>query len=172
VVMPFGYPLASRRFENGSLDGMRNDSLFMRDLFDDIIPVVESTYRVTVHPNQRGIAGASMSGLQALTIGLAHLERFHWIAGFSALGGLGPNPDFETAFADVWKDPASADNKLRLLWFACGNQEKRVLALNQQFSDMLDKRQVHHRFIPVAGWAHQSQLWRRNLHELAPLLFR
>ena len=44
---------------------------FSRDLLEDVMPLVERTYRVTRQADNRGIAGLSMGGNQARQIGLS-----------------------------------------------------------------------------------------------------
>ena len=57
---------------------------FEKDLLNDIIPYVESHYPVRADREHRAIAGLSMGGGQALTIGLRHLDRFAYVGGFSS----------------------------------------------------------------------------------------
>ena len=59
-------------------------SAFENDLLKDVIPYVESHYPVRADREHRAIAGLSMGGGQALTIGLRHLDRFAYIGGFSS----------------------------------------------------------------------------------------
>ena len=172
VVMPFGYPRESDRDRFGQRrESVQDHKGFEADLLGDLIPFVERSYRVSAEAGQRAIAGASMGGLQALTIGVAHLETFGWIAGFSALGGLGPDAQLATVFAPLLTDPAQSNKRIRLLWFAVGDQEKRLMIRNQEFSTLLTQHGIRHTFSPTPGWAHQVQLWRQNLHDFARLLF-
>jgi enterochelin esterase-like enzyme len=57
---------------------------FENDLLKDIIPFVESHYPVLADREHRAIAGLSMGGGQALTIGLRHQDLFAHIGGFSS----------------------------------------------------------------------------------------
>lgn len=172
IVMPFGYPQASDRDRFGQrTEYVQNHPAFAADLLTDLIPFVERTYRVSNTPADRAIAGASMGGLQALTLGLAHLEVFNWFGGFSALGGLGPGADLATVFAPILKEPARTNRQIRLLWFSVGGNENRLLMRNQEFAALLDQRGIRHTFAPTPGWNHQVQLWRQNLYDFARLLF-
>lgn len=180
VVMPFGYPKAEDRDHFGErTEYGENNDLFAADLLNELIPFIEMTYRVYREPSQRAIAGASMGGLQALTIGLAHLDRFRWVGSFSGLGGIA-NPSHDRAgfvhaleqrFARVLNEKNYSNKTMRLLWFAAGDQEKGILARNQEFSALLDRHSIRHTFDVSQGWNHQPQLWRQNLHDFAQLLF-
>jgi Enterochelin esterase and related enzymes len=78
IVMPYG---ESNATGGGTSEGI--DALD-RELRDDIIPLVERRYRVLTDRQSRAIAGLSMGGGQAFTIGLKHLDRFAWIGEFSS----------------------------------------------------------------------------------------
>src|SRR5262249_35564926 len=57
---------------------------FENDLLKDILPYIESHYAVQADAEHRALAGLSMGGGQALTIGLKHLDTFAWVGGFSS----------------------------------------------------------------------------------------
>ncbi len=167
VVMPFGHTQPSVGL--GPMAPANPDrNLFAKDLLDDVMPLVERLYRISNQPDQRAIAGLSMGGGQALNIGLTRLDLFHWIGAFSsAIGLAGSQP--EKVFAELLEDAAAANKKIRLLWIACGEQD-RLFESNQRFSELLTKHGIKHTFAATDG-AHQWKLWRRYLHELTPLLF-
>ena len=144
-----------------------NTTLFSRDLIDDVIPLIQSRYRVHTGREQRAVAGLSMGGEESLSIGLSHLELFSYVAGFSA--ALRPN-DFAKTFASLSSDPKEANRKLRLLWVGCGNQDG-LFAAAKSFSAFLNEHQIKHTFRESPG-AHTWIVWRRYLNELAPLLFQ
>ena len=65
----------------------RQGAGFNRDLIEDVIPLVQASYRVYTDREHRAIAGLSLGGAQAL--GLSHPELFSRVAGFSpALGAV------------------------------------------------------------------------------------
>ena len=172
VVMPFGYPQAQDRDDFPPRTEYSEDhERFATDLLQDLIPFVERTYRVVATPDHRAIAGASMGGLQALSIGLANVRHFHWVGAFSGLGGRA-NPPLESQFAALATNPAGANRAIRLLWFTAGEKETRVHARNAAFSRFLTERGVRHTFVSAPGWNHQPGLWRQGLRDFARLLFR
>ena len=168
VVMPYGHPQVVTTL--GFNEPPRSDrQLVGEDLLDTVIPLVERTYRVLTDAGHRAIAGFSMGGNQSLTIGLTHPDLFHWVAGFSAA-----IPRDQAAllrrFADVLDNPARTNETLRLLWTACGTDDRVWFPPNQLFAKLLDAHGVRHTFVTTPG-AHQWQVWRRNFIALAPLLF-
>jgi enterochelin esterase family protein len=157
VVMPFGYGVPP-----GSRGGGDNTALFGRDLLEDVIPFVQSRYRVFTERDRRAIAGLSMGGGESLTIGLNHPGLFAYVGGFSA--ALRP-ADFDKTYGAV-----SPANKFKLVWIGCGKEDS-LFVPAKAFSDFLHQRKVAHVFRESEG-AHTWMVWRRYLNEFAPLLFQ
>lgn len=168
VVMPFGYgvPPGSRQPAPGG-GPSQNNLLFSRDLLEDVIPFVQSHYRVYADRDHRAIAGLSMGGGQSLGIGLGHLELFSYVAGFSAALR---QVEFEKTFPALAANPQSANQNLRLLWVGCGKEDTLFVAA-RSFTDFLKEKKIKHTF-REGGGAHTWIVWRRYLNEVAPLLFR
>ncbi len=86
-------------------------------------------------------------------------------------GGRGPqrmeDADFSKNFPDLTAKRAS---ELRLIWIACGEDDG-LLTVNRQFKAWLKSKDIHFTDLEIPGYAHVWPLWRRNLAELAPLLF-
>jgi len=160
VVMPFGYGTApGTRIAAG---GPSSQEVFAKDLLDVVIPLVQSRYRVSTDRTQRAIAGLSMGGGESLSIGLNHVDRFAYVAGFSAAVRAG---DFEKTYPE-----ASRAKDLKLLWIGCGRDDS-LFAANQAFTKFLTERGVRVTFRETEG-AHTWMVWRRYLNELAPQLFQ
>jgi enterochelin esterase family protein len=143
----------------------RNVEDFGRDLLEDVLPFIEKEYRVKKERTYRAIAGLSMGGGQSLTVGLNHLELFAWVGGFSTFLR---NP--ETTIAKILADPKGANEKLKLLWIACGKDD-RLMEQAEQMSALLKGKDIHHQFVTTEG-NHSWPVWRRYLADFAPLLFR
>jgi len=61
----------------------KNQTASDEELFNDIIPFIQSHYRISDQSRDRAIAGSSMGALQAMATGIGHLGYFSWIAAFS-----------------------------------------------------------------------------------------
>ena len=185
VVTPLSYGAANpgKRLVESIVKGF--DAL-TASLLNELMPIVEKTYRVATDRDARAIAGYSSGGAQSLYIGLNHLDKFAYVAGFStplvALPGPGggrpplplgekwPPLDpalFSAAFASL---DAKTPSRLRLLWISCGEDE-RLLEHNQQFRDWLQSKKVPVKYVETSG-DHTMMVFSRNLTELAPLLFQ
>ena len=142
----------------------KNFSNFRQALLTEVIPQVESEYRVTKDRNARAIAGLSMGGSESLLTGLNNLDKFAWVGAFSS-GGI-PD-DFERDFPGL---DAKANQQLRLLWVACGTED-RLITINRTFREWLKTKGITHTDVETPGM-HTWMVWRRNLTEFAGLLFR
>jgi enterochelin esterase-like enzyme len=174
VVMPLGYGTMDfvqagwNAWSNTELRD-RNFKKFTEALLTEVMPKVESEYHVTKDRNARAIAGLSMGGSESLLTGLNHLDKFSWIGAFSS-GGL--PEDFAADFPSL--GPQAQDAKtilqLHLVWIACGTDDN-LIKLNRSLRAWLKSNGVQHTAIELPG-GHVWMLWRRNLADFAPLLFR
>jgi enterochelin esterase-like enzyme len=170
VVMPLGYgTMEMVRVGWGGLANhpdVREESFrkFRDALLTEVMPKVESEYRVTKDRDSRAIAGLSMGGAESLRTGLNALDKFAWIGSFSA-GGL-PEP-FDSDFPGL---DAKANQQLKLLWIACGTED-RLITPNRNLREWLKTKGINHTDIETPGM-HTWMVWRRNLAEFAGLLFR
>src|SRR5581483_10987965 len=127
-----------------------------RDLLDDLIPFIEKTYSVKADRESRALAGLSMGGGQSLNFGLNNLDKFAWVGGFSSAPNTKPA-------AELIKDPAEAARKLRLLYVACGDQD-RLLRISQGVHAMLDEKKVPHVYRVIPGGQHDFKVWKSDLY--------
>ncbi len=135
---------------------------FQNDLLKDIIPYVESHYPVLADREHRAIAGLSMGGGQALTIGLRHQDLFAYIGGFSS-ALFGDSSALVPAQAD-------ASKPLRLLWLSCGDED-RLMGASKTFHASLEQKKVPHLWHVDSG-AHTWPVWKNDLYLLSQRLFR
>lgn len=142
----------------------RNYDKYRDALFTEVMPEVEWRYGASKDRAQRAIAGLSMGGAESLFVGLNALDRFAWIGAFSA-GGL--NEDFDATFPKL---DSSASRQIRLLWIACGTED-RLIDFNRKARAWLKSKGVEHTAVETPGM-HTWMVWRRNLATFAPLLFQ
>jgi len=136
---------------------------FENDLINDIIPYIESHYSVYADREHRALAGLSMGGGQALNIGLAHLDIFAWVGGFSAAPNTKP-PD------QLVPDPQLVKQKLKLLWLACGNKDG-LIRISQRVHNYLKEKGVPHVW-HVDSNGHDGTEWANNLYLFAQHIFK
>ncbi len=137
---------------------------FEQDLLVDLIPFIEARYSVDPRREARALAGLSMGGGQSLNFGLAHLDRFAWVGGFSSA------PNTRKA-AELLPDPAVAAEQLKLLWLSCGDRDS-LFAVSRDFHDALEAKAVPHVWHVHEGGGHDFAVWKKDLWQFAPRLFR
>ncbi|MBY0374749.1 MAG: esterase [Bryobacteraceae bacterium] len=170
VVMTLGYgaPEIVKRTGPGmgNLDvRQRNVERFRDALVGEVIPMVEREYRAAPKREMRAIAGLSMGGGQSVFTGLNALDKFAYVATFS-----GAVPNAKDAAVQMPGLDAKANEKLKVLWVACGKDDF-LFQANKQFKGWLKEKGVKFTDVETAG-AHTWQVWRRNLVEYSQLLFR
>lgn len=169
VVMPLGYGTIDMirqgwtAWDNPELRD-RNFNKFREALLTEVMPRVESEYRIMKDRDEHAIAGLSMGGSESLLTGLNNLDKFSWVGAFSS-GGI--PKDFQTDFPLL---DARANQHLHLLWIACGAEDP-LIATNRDLREWLRGKGVKETEIETPGM-HTWMVWRRNLSEFAPLLFR
>jgi enterochelin esterase family protein len=147
----------------------KNFDLFTQALLQEVIPQVQSMYRVSDKRQDRAVAGLSMGGAESLLTGLNHIDTFGWVGSFSA-GGLGT--DFTEDFPSL---DAKSASRLRLLWVACGTNDRYVgksplITLNRQMVAWLHSKDIPVTFVQTPGM-HEWPVWRDNLIQFSQLLF-
>lgn len=135
-------------------------------LLREILPDFERRYRVDAKTESRAIAGYSLGGELALSVGLRHPDVFRWVAGIdSSL----QQQDFEPRLGPQLAAPA-AFRSFRLIWLGCGAGDF-LLPGNQKLDEMLTERHVLHTLRVIPGF-HTMPTFRTLLVDLLPLLFR
>ena len=158
VVMPNGNV-------GDSMVTMEGIDAFTRELFDDIVPLVEKNYRVEANRENRAIA--AWGGGPAFPVGLRNLDKFAWVGQFDGFGVAGW--DLEKQVPGFLKDPASVNRKLRLLFLGCGTEDPRY-QVNLRLVDVFKRNQIRHEFHASPG-DHEWKVFRHLLAEFMPKLF-
>lgn len=167
VVMPAGH--IARTFGFSQMTRMGRDG-FNDDFLQDVMPYVETHYRVLTDRQHRAMAGLSMGGLQTLNIALPHLDKFAYIGIFSS-GWFGQTPEaIEQEHRDAL-DNTRQRKGLKLFWVAVGSDDFLAGPSTRTMLNVLQK----HGFTPVShesAGGHTWINWREYLNEFAPLLFQ
>lgn len=160
IVMPWGHALPM-----GAATG-DNASLFDQYLLSEVIPMVESKYRVAPGRTNRALAGLSMGGGETAFTGLGHPELFAYLGFFS--NDMGAN----SARYKVLNDPKAAA-EMRTLFWGVGKEEPIDPGM-KKLTDSLTALGIKHVFYEDSEGAtgHVWPVWRKCLTQFAPLLFQ
>ena len=144
--------------------GPANTDALCRELVQDIIPLVESSYKVNATPAARAFAGLSMGGHHALTVALNYYDKFAWIGAFSSA------PPAPKTVATGLDNADAVNRDLKLFWIACGKKDF-LLQRNTEFNALLKDKGIHYEYAETEG-DHSWPVWRRYLADFTPRLFR
>jgi enterochelin esterase-like enzyme len=148
---------------------------FEEVMLQDVMPLIDSTYRTLADREHRAMAGLSMGGNQTCQLTVKNLDKFAWIGLFSGTGnGLSTAPiDVRTFIGGVFSDGAAFNQKVKLLWIGMGTEEPNPFpGAIGAFRKMLDDAGVKYVYFVSPGTAHEWLTWRRDLNDFAPRIFR
>ena len=193
VVMPLGHaiqsfwagPAKARRRSRGqrhatgaslddiiatmmSGDGKGGLSPFARDLVEDVMPMVERTYKVSKKPDDRAIAGLSMGGGQTINLAFSRPELFRYVALMSPAAQRRRRP---SSIPQLLKNAAGLNKQFKLFWIGVGKDDALTGPGDQAFVEALKKHGIKHTFDVTEG-RHEWTVWRHHLAIIVPLLFK
>jgi len=157
--------------QSGSEPMGMGSKAFPNSLVKDVIPYIESHYRVLANRENRAIAGLSMGALQTQITSVNNPELFQYIGVFS----IGLQMEFGDRTTDLIKAYDSnlkklEENGYKLFYIGCGEEDfvyEGVKLLRQK----LDEHHFKYTYREVPG-GHTWTNWRIFLSEYAPQLFR
>ena len=164
IVMPNGRAQENDRAEGNIMAAFPAFANFEYDLIKDLIPFIEGKYSVIPDKFHRAIAGLSMGGGQSLNFGLAHMDVFAYVGGFSSA----PNTNMpEVLIPDVEK--TKAENTL--LWMVCGSKDN-LMFNSSRLKAFCDEHGVPCTLIEYPDGVHDFVVWKYGLYNYAQLIFR
>jgi len=140
---------------------------FAQDFFGDLMPTIEKTFRVSTKPEDRAIAGLSAGGAATINTAFSRPELFRYVVIMSA----GAPATVDQLYPPFFGSSAAGAKSLKLLWVSAGSDD---FALNgsKTLDEALTKAGIKHSFTIRPGYRHEWRLWRLDLWEFAPLLFK
>jgi enterochelin esterase-like enzyme len=148
-------------------DGKGGLSPFGRDFVEDVMPIIEQTYKVSRKPEDRAIAGLSMGGGQTINLALGKPELFRYVALMSPAAS-GRVAEFYPAVA---KSPDTYNKQFKVFWIGVGKDDGLTGPGDHAFVEALKKNGVKQTFVVNPG-RHEWTVWRHHLAQVAPLLFQ
>jgi enterochelin esterase-like enzyme len=139
--------------------GARRNEAFGELVINDLIPMVDATYRTLADRTHRAVAGLSMGAGQAMQIGLGNLDKFAFIGSFSGGGSARLEPD-------------KFEPKPLLVWMGAGSAESSRMTSGKTTVEALTKAGIPAVWFEAPGTSHEWQTWRKCLYDFAPRLFQ
>ena len=154
-------------------EGIENsERMFESEMKQVIIPFVEKNYRVLTEAKNRALAGLSMGGLHTLYTGINNTDLFAHLGVFSS-GWIKPMLDKQAdkQYDYMQKNTAAINSHLKTFWIAMGGKEDIAYNNCQIMLAKLDALGIKHTYYEYPG-GHTWPVWRKDLYEFAPLLFK
>ncbi len=146
---------------------------FEHSLAQDVIPFIESRYRVKTGKANRAVTGLSMGGWQTQNMALLYPEMFDYF-GVMSMGMFEDGPfgiDPEEYFANAEESLRNLEEiGYQLYWIACGTED--FLFESVEFmTEYLDGLGFDYKYLETGG-GHTWDLWRLYLSEFAQKIFK
>jgi enterochelin esterase family protein len=152
-------PMATGRFEKG--------------MIVDVIPFIESEYRVKTGKENRAVTGLSMGGWQTQKLSLKYPDTFNYF-GVMSMGIIEETQFGMDAQAHLDLTNQNIDDLqesgYELYWIACGTDDFLFESVNHM-REVLDGHDFEYLYRESEG-GHTWDNWRLYLSEFVPMLFQ
>src|SRR6185295_16423267 len=117
-------------------------SPFARDLLDDVMPMIEKTYKVSTKADDRAIGGLSMGGGQTINIAFNRPAFFRYVVLMSPAAGR----NLDQTYASFFKDPGAVNRQFKMLWMGVGKDDTLTGPGDKDFDALLTAKGINHTF--------------------------
>lgn len=163
VVMPMGHP-GTGFFMNPGID----EDPYYKQMFTEIMPLVQEKFRVKSDRNHTAYAGLSMGGLQALNMAIFAPEKFGYVMPLSTGYFAAQRKMLVEKYADKLKNPAI--NQFKLFWISMGGKRDIAYENGLAVNAIFDQFGITYQTNTYDG-GHTFLTWRHDLATFAPKLF-
>jgi enterochelin esterase-like enzyme len=156
---------------------------FAEELLNNVVPFIESNYRVLTNAENRALAGLSMGGGQTFYVGLGNKDKFRSLGIFSTglFGGIGSGPagagptasrtfNAEEQMPGLLSNAKSFNDALTVLYISVGEQDPRLEPTKKVVAEFRSHG-LNVEFASFPG-GHEWQVWRKSLHDFAQRIFK
>ena len=152
-------------------DGSCDVSAFEKDLMTDIIPFIESNYRVYTDKDHRAVSGLSMGGIETLEIIFANPDKFGYVWCLS--GGFNPGVPIEKELErlHVIENIPIVNKNCKEFLMLQGGKTDITYVSGEKANKAFDENGLKYEYMEL-GEGHTWYTWRLDLLEMAPRLFK
>ncbi|TKB96905.1 alpha/beta hydrolase-fold protein [Pedobacter cryophilus] len=146
--------------------------MFESELKEVILPMIEKDFRVKTDANSRALAGLSMGGMHTLYTGVKNTDMFNYLGVFSS-GWVSQRQDevANVQYEFMKNNTQKINTNLKQFWISMGGKEDIAYNNCQIMLGKLKTLNINYKYSEYAG-GHTWPVWRNNLYNFAPLLFR
>ena len=152
-------------------NGACDISMFEKDLMNDVIPFIESNYRVKADKDHRAISGLSMGGIQTLEVIFQNPDKFAYVWCLS--GGFNPGVDIakEAERLHVKEHAAIINKNCKEFVMTQGGKTDITYVSGEKANKLFDEVGLKYEYQEV-GEGHTWYTWKINLYDEAQRLFK
>lgn len=152
-------------------DGSIPTATFAEDLVTNIVPYVESNFRVFNDTDHRALAGLSMGGLEVLETMITYPDKFSYINVMSS-GWWTSQPENYKKYEELIKAAApTLKSTLKYFIFTCGGITDGASENTPPTRDLFTKYGVESDFSEMEG-GHTMYVWRYDLQSFSQKIFK
>lgn len=145
--------------------------IFAQDMVTDIIPFVESNYRVIADQAHRAMAGLSMGGMETLEVTFNNPDLFSYVWVLSSSFQPSKDPKDEAARLDCASKIPSINKNVKQFVFTQGGETDIAYKNGINTRNVLSDLGLKFEYMDVPG-GHSWVAWRQNLYDLAQRIFK
>lgn len=178
VVMPNGNPgqyasptlkIAQKKIERKFTNNFHN----YQSLAADIVPFIESHYKVSRKRADRAVAGLSMGGGQSFFVAFDDVDKFANVGIFSTGlfgGNIGMGKfDAEKEMPGMLSNPQKF-NRMDVFYVSCGEQDARINGTNEVVETF--RQHGYDVIYETYTGDHEWRVWRRSLSSFVQKIFK
>ncbi len=152
-------------------DGGIDTKVFAQDLGNDIMPYIESNYKVKKGANNTALAGLSMGGLETMDSYMAFPDRFAYINVMSSGWFTTDTEMYEKGEARLREIEPTLKKTVKYLIFTQGGPEDIAYENCKQMLTIYDKLGFDYDYSEMPG-GHSWYVWRHDLYNFAQKCFK
>ena len=148
-----------------------NSGKYEESLANDIIPFIEKNYKVIKDADHRALAGLSMGGLHVTNSFMANPDMFAYINVMSSGWFISDKEMYENGDKKLAEIAPTFTKTVKYLRFTQGGPEDIAYKNGLEMLKVFDKNNIKYEFSEMPG-GHSWNVWRKDLKDFAPKLFK
>ena len=153
-------------------DASKEVAPFAKDMAVDIIPFVESNYRVLTDKDHTAIAGLSMGGMETMETAFQNIDKFSYVWVLSSSFMPGSDPMSEANRLNVPANVDKINKSFKKLIFTQGGPTDIAYKNCENTRKVLDAIGIKYEYEENAQEGHSWGTWRADLYNLAQRIFK
>ena len=164
-------PNAKPGFDDAAVANYDN---FINDLVADLMPYIQSTYRVKTGRENTAIGGFSMGGRESLYISIKRSDLFAYVGAIAPAPGVVPASDWAMKHkGQLEEDEFKYSSPLpKLVMICCGTNDGTVGQFPKSYHNLFVKNGVEHYWYEVNGADHNHIAIQSGLFHFLQFAFR